>query len=76
MMYADFRIFLKDKTSFKEEYALFESLFKDCKILITPGQHCLASQPGFFRIIFTRELDESLPSEIEKRLKVWAKKYE
>ena len=76
MMYADFSGFLKNKDSFEEEYTMFQSLFNDAKILITPGQHCKASQPGFFRVVFTRALYDDLPQEIEKRLQDWAKMYQ
>ncbi|KJH46113.1 aminotransferase, class I/II [Dictyocaulus viviparus] len=47
----DFRKHLRSAT-FADELSLFQSLC-DKGLMLTPGQHILASQPGWMRIVFT-----------------------
>ena len=49
----DLRSYLKDNT-FEEEKALFEHLLYKHKIYINFGQSFGFSDPGFFRVIFSR----------------------
>lgn len=58
---------------FARERLLTERLYRELKILFTPGEACHASEPGFFRCCFAWMPTESL-IEGFRRLAAWAEK--
>lgn len=72
-LYADFTRVLKkhsraDEPTFEHERALFEALFKEARVLVTPGRDCHHPTPGWFRVCFAAVGVKSL-EEAGRRLK-------
>ncbi|XVG95640.1 aminotransferase class I/II-fold pyridoxal phosphate-dependent enzyme [Eubacteriales bacterium KG127] len=56
-VWADFSQFL-DENSFSSEYKLWEKIYNDLKINISPGQLFGANRPGYFRLCYANSLAE------------------
>ena len=50
-VWLDLREFMRDK-SWKAENDLFDFIYKECKVVLTPGQACHAGEPGYARMCF------------------------
>ena len=72
MAWADFRSHLPSNPTWKDEEELCKRLFKECGFLITPGQTCISTEPGYFRIVFT-ESGEGSFQELKERFKKYKK---
>ena len=79
MVWVNFSFYLTENT-WEAEDSLWKELFHECKWLITRGSNYCASEPGWFRIIFTSQLyheekDLSAPfKELKIRLLKWKNK--
>ena len=51
-VFADFRAYLSADASFAEELALFEHLADIGGVVLTPGESCRCTVPGYFRICY------------------------
>lgn len=65
-IFADFSDFM-EKAEFSEEFVLWEKIFGELKVNISPGQLFDAPKPGWFRICFAQ--DPAIVAEACKRLK-------
>ncbi len=50
-LFANFGKFMKEK-SFEEEFVLWERIFGELRINISPGQIFKAEEPGWFRVCY------------------------
>ncbi len=55
-IWADFSKFLTEKT-FEAELKLFDDIFNQCNVSISPGQYFNCCTPGWFRICFAQKKD-------------------
>ncbi len=69
-LFADFSPYM-EKQEFKEEYVLWEKIFKGLKVNISPGQLFDAEKPGWFRICYA--YNEETVAEACKRLQTLKK---
>lgn len=53
-VWADFSDYLQEQT-FEAELALFDKIFNECDLSITPGQFFHADRPGWFRVCFAQD---------------------
>ncbi|MDO4721085.1 MAG: aminotransferase class I/II-fold pyridoxal phosphate-dependent enzyme [Peptostreptococcaceae bacterium] len=54
-LWADFRPFM-NKTEFEEEFVLWEKIYNELKINISPGQLFASEEPGWFRICYADDI--------------------
>lgn len=52
--------------SWEGEKQLWESICENCKVILTPGESCHASKPGFFRLCFAWVPPEALSLAIQR----------
>eukprot|EP00890_Picochlorum_soloecismus_P000397 jgi/Picsp_1/1358/NSC_04837-R2_transducin wd40 domain-containing protein len=52
--------------SWEGEKQLWESICDNCKVILTPGESCHASKPGFFRLCFAWVPPEALRLAIQR----------
>ena len=50
-VWIDLTAYLHD-TSWEGENRLWEAICENCKVILTPGESCHASKPGYFRLCF------------------------
>ncbi|EFJ52049.1 hypothetical protein VOLCADRAFT_120406 [Volvox carteri f. nagariensis] len=51
------------------EQELWSAMCRECRVLLTPGEQCHASEPGFFRICWAWMPGDALPEAVRRLVK-------